>query len=163
MEYNIVPANETHVTSIYDIQTSIYDRDLWESKQTIHGIVSLGESLVVFFGDKPVAYTLAHFIDKELPMLDDIPDGKGSIFFIHDMCVSMEHQGRQVGNAMHECIVNYVLLRDISKIALVSLPQSINYWKQKGFLEQQTPAHVKKSYGINVVVMSKSLQDEPFS
>lgn len=158
MEYCIVPAKEVHVDDIYEVQTMVYEPCLWESKETIHRILSMQSSLVVVQNDKVIGYTLAHFIEQEPPVLDTVEVCETSLcFFIHDMCISVLHQKCGIGKHMFDTIVNMMNSRTVKQIKLVALHNSVAYWKNKCFEECETSEVLRACYGIHAKVMQLNL------
>lgn len=151
--------------AVFDLQRTVHAPDLIEAEEVLGGILAQGLSVTVSVGDACVAYALAHRFDGppapaaveaaavdgaeqqdppqqlRVPQLGAPVCASGNGVFLHDLCVHPALRGLGVSRTLVG-----TLLQRHPRVHLVSLPESVPFWRHLGAAELPVPAGALPSY-----------------
>lgn len=154
---------ETTWPEILKLQAEVYHLVEPESLEVLQDKwLRSPNSCFIYRDDERIAgYALAHSWNSKTPpkLFNKLPKGTdGSILFLHDLAVSSNSFGKGIGSTMMAHLVNIAIVSGYREIRLVSVQNSMQFWKKQGFitLEQQ----VCKSYGDSAQLMKLELDGD---
>lgn len=142
------------VLYIHELQKQIYDSDLIESIELFYEIVTCNESLVYTTETgEIIGYLLAHPMNSTIPLLNETihtithPKTRYRLF-IHDLAVKYHNRG--VGRKLVDVFLKKN--RNQMEILLVSVNDTMGFWKKNGFevvieKDDEFKKELEKSYG----------------
>jgi N-acetylglutamate synthase-like GNAT family acetyltransferase len=168
MEVNIRKANPNDVDSILEVQAFCYQNVLLESREVLLKKILLfpdGCYLVECYSAN-AGYILSHPWRVACPpainyYIENIPNDV-DCYYIHDLAVLPKARGHGIASKLLQQTMSFAKKSGFSKIALVSVENSAEFWESKGFIEvplEDSPqiADILKTYQKNAKYMCRTL------
>ncbi|KAI9330072.1 acyl-CoA N-acyltransferase [Obelidium mucronatum] len=165
----VVPANESHVEGIYQLQTQCYAEDVLETREEFRAIVHQNTSFVALNQDTVVGYILSHSWHSiayppslhDLDLAGVLPEPADKIHgddsrchFIHDLSVSPSYRNSLVGVGKLLFNATMDLIGPSRIVTLVSVNSTVSYWEKRGFVSAKVqPTRILSSYPEAAVYM----------
>ena len=154
----IGPISEVTWSEIVAVQAEAYSEIEPESLEVLKSMwLRSPECCFVYEkSGRVVGYLLAHSWNSEMPpkLYRPLPIGtEGTILFLHDLAISSSAAGQGVGKELAEHFINVAHGLGFQQIMLVSIQDSVGFWKKQGF----TPVHnqdVGSAYGKSAQLMA---------
>lgn len=108
---------------------------------------------------KVLAYLLSHPWASESPpkLNETITVTRSSTLFIHDLAISLEGRGKNIGRMLVSNLIDNVQDQNYVKILLVAVQNSTGFWAKFGF--KNIPSeNICPSYGKNSQLMVLELE-----
>lgn len=141
MESNIRKLTPNDVDSILEIQSFCYQNVILESREVLLKKILLYPAGCYLYEcySANIGYILSHPWRIAYPpvinqCIENIPNN-ADCYYIHDLAVLPKARSHGIASRLLQQTVNIAKESGFSKIALVSVENSAQFWESKGFIE----------------------------